>query len=170
MSVADRVAKRALAASEGSDLAALLKVAQDQLRKLKAWSRGFPAAMREAQKDTAGLPAGYVWQDELVEFWKPFYAIEKKLVQIEDDIEDRALTTDKLHDLWTFTEDYLSPYPGARIEDAIAYPRFFDRPNFGKYHIAYSVKTLESWHAEFSKWVDYGIRGIGASLQKVRRL
>jgi len=169
-----KVATRYLVASryiEASDegITDLYQKAQTEVRKWKAWVSGFDSTLRLALRDSEGLPSGYVWQDEFVKFWKPFDPIERRLMDITDLIEDSSLENRSLYAIYNEASMYLDPPRGARIEDAIQHPSFYDHPKYGKSHIAYPIRDLTEWNKKFSKWAEDAIRGLSKVISKAKK-
>jgi hypothetical protein len=158
-----KVASRYKTASN-EELASNFQEALRELKKYKAWVQEFPSTLKDAERSTEGLPEGHVWQAAFVDFWKPFDPIERRLMELYDEL---TINLDDTR-LWGEASHYLDPPRGARIEDAISKPRFFNDAS-GKSQIAYPVKILESWYEKFSKWVDESIRGLGAVQAQAKR-
>ncbi len=123
----------------------ILSQAQKSLLKYRAWSRGFPAALSAARSSSKDLPDGWVWQDELVSFWRPFDAIQRQLFKLLDALEaqDRAA--------WAKLKPFFDPPQEAQIEAATDESGFFDRN--GETQIAYKEANLRRWYREFTRWV-----------------
>src|SRR5690606_36032485 len=149
-----KVASRFLEA-RGAELASNFDDALRELKKFKAWSSGFASTLRDSIRASSDIPEGFVWQEQFVDFWKPFDPIERRLMDISDEIH---LNLDDLR-LWGEVSHFLDPPRGARIEDAISQLKFLDDSK-GQERIAYPVATLEAWHKNFSKWIDGAIRGL----------
>lgn len=147
--IAQTVALRHQRRTAAAPLVTSLKQALLELKKYRAWAKGFNDVLKHAQ--AIGLPDGYVWQEEFRDFWAPFQPIERRLIGISDDID---LLTDL--DL----ERYIDPPRGARIEDAIRNPKFYDHPQLGSSQIAYPIKNLQQWQGKFSSWVESAIQGM----------
>lgn len=158
-----KVAARYLAAGD-TELAGNFEDALRELKKFKAWSAGFDATLRDAIRSSVDTPKGFVWQEQFVDFWKPFDPIERRLMDLSDEIH---LNLDDPR-LWGEASHFLDPPRGARIEDAISQPNFL-KDSKGEERIAYPVAILEAWHKSFSKWIDGAIRGLGAVQKKAQQ-
>lgn len=158
-----KVASRYLMAGN-AELAGNFEDAIRELKKFKAWSGGFDGTLKDAILSSTDISKDYVWQEELVSFWKPFDPIERRLMDLSDEIH---LNLDDSR-LWGEASHFLDPPRGARIEDAISRPQFLNDAA-GESRIAYAVQTLEAWHKNFSKWVEGAIRGLTAVQKKAQR-
>lgn len=158
-----KVAARFLEAGN-TELAGNFEDAIRELKKFKAWSGGFDSTLRDAIRSSSDIREGYVWQEQFVDFWKPFDPIERRLMDLSDEIH---LNLDG-SGLWGEASHFLDPPRGARIEDAISQPNFL-KDSKGEERIAYPVAILEAWHKSFSKWVDGAIRGLDVVRKKARR-
>lgn len=159
--IAQTVALRHQRRTAAAPLVASLKQALLELKKYRAWVKGFNEVLKHAQSEAIGLPDGYVWQEEFRDFWAPFQPIERRLIGISDDID---LLTDL--DL----ERYIDPPRGARIEDAIQSLKFYDHPQLGRSQIAYPIKNLQQWQGKFSSWVESAIQGVTRILSQTQRI
>lgn len=168
-SIVQRVVLRHLVAAQEDPqvrLSTLLKQARTELQKYKAWSQGFTAALKRAQKGAQGLPVELVWQDEFRDFWEPFWPIENRLLNALEEMENLGASYKDLAKLTKEAGPYLDPPRGARIEDAISNPKFHDHPRLGRSQIAYPKEDLEQWFGKFSTWVDTALRGLSKIIDK----
>lgn len=155
MTVAGRVATRVKAEVHSVPLFRAILV---ELKKMRAWAKSFPGALQSA-RNALDTPRNHVWQDELVDFWQPFSAIQEKLFRLSDTLDS---------EYGALVEDYIEPPAGARIDDAISHPRFFDRPNMGsREYIAYSERALQDWFRSFMRWIDGSIQSVEQVIRRV---
>jgi hypothetical protein len=156
MTVEQRVARRVLAAQ---DPKRVLREIQSELRKMKGWAKGFRSTLRDSQRNSNDAPRGYVWQEDWARFWEPFDPIQRKLYNLETEVDHID------EDLGLRIDPYIEPPRAARIEEAIGDPQFLQRG--GEDHIAYSEKALKDWYNAFSWWVDYASKGIQEALREI---
>lgn len=143
-----------------SETAVLLDEGLQELKKYQAWIRGFDTTLRSAQKDSQGLPSGYLWQDEFVDFWKPFDAIQREVVDLLDRLEEEN------PEVWKVAHPLLDPPRQAQIEFAIAKPKFVQLPGEPYSRIAYPEAQLKAWARNFSGWVSKALSGLRALSSK----
>ena len=163
------VATRYLAASGATDrVTTLLRQAEVELKKLRAWGKGFDPVLRSSLQTSRDLPSGYVWQDRFVDYWEPFDPIERRVVDIAGELEGLGLDEPGLKALTVQASQHVYPPRGARIEDAIKDPEFFEDAE-RQIRIAYTVKNLTSWHRHFMTWVEGSIQGLDSTLKASRK-
>jgi hypothetical protein len=154
-----RVARQHLAAD---DTRALLDAAIDQLREYKTWSSTFDSTLRHARRGAPeSLPLNFVWQDDLIEFWSPFTTIQRELLALYDSILEVN------PDVAGRVEDHLDPPQKAQIEFATDVTEFFTREGFDRKQIAYDIRRLQTWHANFTTWLEGALRGLRAAMAKL---
>lgn len=142
---------------------AVLKKAEFELRKYKAWIEDFPAALRAAQQSSTDIPDGHVWQDEFVDYWTPFDSIQRQMYDLDEVLEDIQLEKGDFAHYAEQARRYLDPPRKAQIEYAIANPEFRRHPGQDRDLIAYPETRLVQWFRNASRWVEQALR----SLQKV---
>jgi hypothetical protein len=154
----ERVARQHLAAD---DTKALLEEALAQLKKYETWSATFDGTLRHALAEAPeDLPDNFVWQDDFVEFWAPFTEIQRELFTLYDSIEEIN------PDVAQRVEQHLDPPAKAQIEYATEVTEFFTRKGFGRRQIAYDIRRLQAWHANFTNWLGGAIRSLRGAIAK----
>jgi len=152
--------------SEGTrELTSGLTKARVELSKWQVWSRGFEDTLREADRE--GLPSGYVWQRDWVDYWEPFDPIERRLLGMLTDLEGLGVDFPHLVPYVDEAVSYLDPPLGGRIEDAIKRPKFGTHPSTGRSEIIYEERLLRSWHLLFTRWLDAAIQGVDSLIEKL---
>jgi hypothetical protein len=134
------------------------------LRKYEAWAKSFPALLTQARA-VDGAPLGSVWQDELVDYWGPFDAIQKEMFELSDDLQSVLEDSGRIG-VWKAIEKDLDPTHDAQIEFATAEGAFVDLPG-SRSRIAHPVRRLEAWHRNFTRWVAGAIRHVKGMKDKI---
>jgi len=155
----ERVARQHLASD---DTRALLEEALAQLKRYERWSATFDRILKHAREGAAeSLPDGFVWQDDLVEFWGPFTEIQRELLALYDSLAEVNPTGANA------AERHLDPPEKAQIEYATEVTEFFDRDGYNRKQIAYVIRRLQAWQANFTTWLGSATRGLQALLSKL---
>lgn len=130
-----------------------LATASSHVKKYEVWASSFRSTLEQAKEQSRDLDdPGFVWQDELVEFWLPFTSIQRDLFALFEEIR-RA--SPSLADL---LEPYIDPPSFAQIEYATEGAKFLDRINYDRKQIAYDLQRLGRWHEHFTGWVQVALR------------
>lgn len=154
-----RVARQHLAADDSK---VLLEEALAHLREYRTWSATFDATLKQARReDSEDLPPNFVWQDDLVEFWVHFTDTQRELLALYDSIEEVN------PHLAARVEEFLDPPAKAQIEYATELSEFFTREGYPRKQIAYDIRRLQVWHANFSNWLEIATRGLRAATSKL---
>jgi len=130
-----------------------LREVSSLVKKYEVWAASFPATLKQAKKGSLDIDdPELVWQDELVEFWRPFTSIQRDLFALHDDLRDvNAVLADMI-------EPYIDPPATGQIEYATETPQFLDRAGNNGKQIAYDTRRLVAWHRNFTHWVRVALR------------
>lgn len=157
--MAGRVARQHLAAD---DTRALLEEAVVQLREYKTWSSTFDSVLRHARREAPeSLPLNYVWQDDFIGFWAHFTSVQRELLALYDGIAELN------PDVAERVEQHLDPPQKAQIEYATEVTKFYTRDGYDRKQIAYDIRRLQAWHANFTSWLDDALQGLRAAIAKL---
>lgn len=159
------------------------KVAQDKLTRalaagekllvdLDVWVSRFPQVLRRAEHGAVGLPDGWVWQDEFVQYVTEYD--DKFLSRFQDldyDLEGLwAEGSGKASDIALMARKALKEPSGkAGVNVGFENFKFMPHPE-KKEHIAYPVADLKAWAQAFAAWVTNGQRQVRALAVKAKKV
>ncbi len=149
------------------NLVATLTEAIQSLGGLKSWFQTFPTVLQQAEQESEGLPAGWVWQPRFVRFFEGADVFESQLRDIDDRLAGIYYEQGKASDVANAARGEIRQPRKAQIGYAIGGIEFFDHPKLGKDTIAYDAKRLKEWASAYDKWLADAARGLKAHLKKV---
>lgn len=150
------------------ELIPTLEAAEGIYMDLHKWVHGFPAVLRAAERDTDGLPDGWVWQDHFVRFFQAYDDLEARITNLDEGLQDIALEQPALSDIAKVARTATTEPPlKARVSYAIGDFQFFERA--GRDAIAYETDILKEWALAFSHWVGSSLRVLKAEIREGTR-
>jgi hypothetical protein len=130
------------------DLPSVLQQLGEVHIRIQTWLKGFP--LQEAQKNTATLPKGWVWQDPFVGFFEGYDSYQQHLNSLGDKLAYLAQTSDP--QVIKKARTTIEPPKKAQIDQAISTLDFAVNPDTGQDSIIYPKMNLVSWKTSFHDW------------------
>lgn len=171
MKLAEEIAQRYAAMASAQRLGSKVKEAAALLGKVQVWGSKFPSILARARKN--GLQAGWVWQDDLIEYFSEWEILASDLRLVEKSLKGLSFDDQKLSDLANLALDAVyEPPRKARPDYAMEIFEFLPDPNATsarslEENIAYKVPRLKEWNRNFGQWVHRGIHNLQGVLKKV---
>jgi hypothetical protein len=145
-----------------------VKEAAALLGKVQAWGAKFPSVLARARKN--GLQAGWVWQDDLIEYFSEWEILSSDLRLMEKSLGALSFDDQKLSDLANLALDAVyEPPRKARPDYAMETFEFLPDPNATEENIAYKVPRLKEWNRNFGQWVGRSVSNLQGVLKKVKQ-
>jgi hypothetical protein len=164
--LAQKIALRYAATFSAQKLKKVAEEALVLLNLVKGWGAKFPTMLAKARK--TDLPTGWVWQDDLIEYFSMWEMLLSDLRLSERALSNLSFDDQELSDLANLAlAAVYEPPRKARPDFAMGTFDFFKDPEASEDNIAYKVQKLKEWHRNFGQWVGSGIQNLRGVLKKV---
>ena len=138
------------------------------LSRVQSWGSRFPTVLARARKN--GLPAGMVWQDDLIEYFSDWEFLVSDLRLMERALSNLSFEDQELSDLANLALDAVyEPPRKARPDYAMEVFDFLTDPEATEENIAYKVQRMKEWNRNFEHWIGRGVHNLQGVLKKVSK-